>query len=92
MMTSHDVIKHMIRTEKGTNMLVNNKYVFKVDTRANKIQIKKAVEELYKVSVDAVNIMNQRGKKKRVRYREGMTSAWKKAIVTLKPDNRIEVT
>ena len=58
----------------------------------NKIEIKDAVEEIYKVKVDAVNVMNVRGKKKKVRAREGMTASWKKAIVTLKPDNRIEVT
>ncbi|MBD3296837.1 MAG: 50S ribosomal protein L23 [Candidatus Omnitrophica bacterium] len=92
MRTSHDVIRNMIRTEKGTNMLVDNKYVFKVDPGANKIEIKKAVEDLYEVDVHTVNVMNVRGKKKRVRYREGLTSSWKKAVVTLKPDNRIEVT
>lgn len=92
MRTSHDVIRNMIRTEKGTSMLVDNKYVFKVDPGANKIEIRKAVEDLYKVDVDNVNVMNIKGKKKRVRYREGLTSSWKKAIVTLKPDNRIEVT
>jgi large subunit ribosomal protein L23 len=92
MRTSHDVVRNMIRTEKGTRMLVDNKYVFKVDPAANKVEIKKAVEDLYNVDVDTVNVMNIKGKKKRVRYREGLTSSWKKAIVTLKPDNRIEVT
>ena len=92
MKTSHDVIKNMIRTEKGSEMLTQNKYLFRVDRRANKIDIKRSVEELYKVKVDTVNIMNVKGKKKRVRFREGMTPSWKKAIVTLKPDNRIEVT
>ncbi len=92
MKTSHDVIKHMIRTEKGANLLVQNKYFFKVDKRANKIEVKKAVEDLYNVKVDGVHMMNIKGKKKRVRYHEGVTSSWKKAIVTLKPDNRIEVT
>jgi large subunit ribosomal protein L23 len=92
MRTSHDIIKNMIRTEKGTELLIHNKYLFKVDRAANKIEIKKAVEDIYKVSVDNVHVMTVRGKKKRVRFREGMTSSWKKAIVTLKPDNRIEVT
>ena len=92
MKTTHDVIKNMIRTEKGSGLLTQNKYLFKVDKRANKIEVKKAVEELYNVKVDGVNIMNIKGKKKRVRYREGITASWKKAIVTLKPDNRIEVT
>jgi len=92
MRTSHDVIKHMIRTEKGSGLLVQNKYFFKVDKRSNKVEVKKAIEDIYKVKVDNVHTMNVRGKKKRVRFREGMTSSWKKAIVTLKPDNRIEVT
>lgn len=92
MKTAHDVIKNMIRTEKGHSLLPQNKYFFKVDTRANKIDVKKAVEELYKVKVDSVNVINVKGKKRRVRFREGMTSSWKKAIVTLKPESRIEVT
>ena len=92
MNTAHDIIKNLIRTEKGSKHLTQNKYVFKVDKAANKIGIKKSVEELYKVKVDSVNVMNVRGKKKRVRFREGMTASWKKAIVTLQPDNRIEVT
>ena len=92
MMTSHDIIKNMIRTEKGSEMLVDNKYVFRVDKRANKIEIKSAVETIYKVKVASVNIMNMKGKKKRVRFHQGMTASWKKAIVTLHADNRIEVT
>ncbi|MFH1797848.1 MAG: 50S ribosomal protein L23 [Candidatus Omnitrophota bacterium] len=92
MKNSHDVIKNMIRTEKGTNLLIDNKYLFRVDKRANKTDIQKAVEDIYKVRVDAVHVMNVRGKKKRVRVREGMTSSWKKAIVTLKHDSKIEVT
>ncbi|MFH1877929.1 MAG: 50S ribosomal protein L23 [Candidatus Omnitrophota bacterium] len=92
MRTPYEIIKHMIRTEKGSAMLTQNKYLFKVDTTANKIEIKNSVEDLYKVKVDSVNVINVKGKKKRVRYREGMTANWKKAIVTLKPNNRIEVT
>ena len=92
MKTSHDIIKNMIRTEKGNEMLVDNKYVFRVDKRANKIEVKSAVESIYKVKVLSVNIMNLKGKKKRVRFHQGMTASWKKAIVTLHADNRIEVT
>jgi large subunit ribosomal protein L23 len=92
MRNPHDVIKHMIRTEKASNILVHNKYLFKVDRDANKIEIKNAVEHIYNVKVDSVNLMNVKGKKKRVRLHEGLTTAWKKAIVTLKTDNRIEVT
>lgn len=92
MRTSYDVIIGMLRTEKGTGMLPQNKYVFKVDPRSNKVEIRKAVEELYKVKVKSVNVINVRGKMRRVRFREGMTSSWKKAIVTLKPEFKIEVT
>ncbi len=92
MKTSHDIIENMIRTEKGTDLLTQNKYLFRVNKRANKIEVKKAVEELYQVKVDGVHIMNVKGKKRRVRFREGMTPSWKKAIVTLKPGNKIEVT
>ena len=62
MRTSHDVIKNLIRTEKGTGLLVHNKYLFKVDKKANKIDIKKAVEDIYKVKVDSVRVMNIKGK------------------------------
>ena len=91
MKVSHDIIKNLIRTEKGSDQLTQNKYVFRVDSRANKIDIKRSVEDIYKVKVDSVNIMNVKGKKRRVRFREGMTAGWKKAIVTLNPDSRIEV-
>jgi large subunit ribosomal protein L23 len=92
MKTSYDIIMNMLRTEKGQGMLPQNKYSFKVATTANKIEIKKAVEDLYKVKVDAVHVINVKGKKRRVRTHEGMTSAWKKAIVTLKPESKIEVS
>ena len=82
----------MLRTEKGSQQLAENKYYFKVARDANKIEIKKAVEDLYKVKVAAVNVMNVRGKKKRVRLHEGITPSWKKAIVTLKPESKIEVS
>jgi large subunit ribosomal protein L23 len=83
---------NMIRTEKGTNLLTQNKYLFKVAKAANKNEIKEAVEDIYKVKVKDVNVLNVKGKMRRVRFREGKTSSWKKAIVTLQPDNRIEVT
>ncbi len=92
MRTSHDVIKNMVRTEKGSNLLTQNKYLFKVSKEANKIDIKRSVEDIYSVHVKSVNIVNVKGKKRRVRLHQGMTSAWKKAIVTLKPESKIEVT
>ena len=92
MKNPHDVIHFIKRTEKGSNMLVQNKYLFDIAREANKIDVKNAIEDIYKVKVDSVNIMNVKGKKRRVRFKEGKTASWKKAIVTLKPDNRIEVT
>ena len=60
------------------------KYVFKVDTRANKIQVMDAVRRLFDVHPVACNIMTVKGKPKRVRYRKGYTATWKKAVVTLR--------
>jgi len=92
MRTLHDVVKNIIRTEKGSDLLQQNKYLFKVDRRSNKIEIKRSVEDIYKVKVKSVNIVNVKGKKRRVRLHQGMTSSWKKAIVTLGPESKIEVT
>ena len=84
-----DIVKSMLRTEKATVLLPENKYIFWVDKKANKIQIKRAVEEIYKVKVAAVNTSMQRGKKRRVRYVQGKTPDWKKAVVKLMPGERI---
>jgi len=92
MITSYDIIKTLIRTEKGTDLEFERKYLFLVWIKANKIQIKKAVEEIYNVKVEAVNTMNVAGKKKRVRQEFGHASDWKKAIVTLKEGSKIDVT
>ena len=91
-LTSYDVIISMLRTEKATLLLPANKYIFWVDKRANKIQVRKAVEEIYKVKVAGVNTTMQRGKQRRVRYVQGKSPDWKKAIVTLKAGSKIEVT
>jgi len=92
MKNAHDVVKGMIRTEKGSVLQTLNKYLFWVDKSSNKIEIKKAVEDIYKVKADSVNTVSMRGKLKRVRYAIGKTSDWKKAIVTLKAGNKIDVT
>ena len=89
---TYKTLKSLLRTEKGTQMLPYNKYLFLVSRDANKISIKKAIEEVYKVKVENVNTQIARGKKKRVRYEEGKKSDWKKAIVTLKKGEKIEVT
>lgn len=88
----YSVIMSPLRTEKGTKLLPFNKYVFWADKRANKIEIKNAVQEIYKVKVEKVNTLTVKGKNKRVRLVEGKTSDWKKAIVTLKPGDKIEIT
>ena len=92
MKNPHDVVKGLIRTEKGSMLMRFNKYIFWVDRSSNKIEIKRAIEDIYKVKVDAVNTVMMRGKAKRVRYAIGYTSDWKKAIVTLKEGSKIDVT
>lgn len=88
----YSVIKNLMRTEKGTQLLPLNKYIFKVAPEATKIEIKAAVEKVYKVKVANVNTINAAGKLKRVRYKAGYTSDWKKAVVTLKPGSKIDMT
>ena len=86
------IIKSLLRTEKGTELGMLNKYIFQVDRTANKIEIKTAVEDIYKVKVTGVNTQTVGGKAKRVRYQEGRTADWKKAIVTLKQGDKIDIT
>ena len=90
-MTSYEIIKNMLRTEKGVSMEKGRKYVFRVASAATKPDVKKAVEEIYKVKVAFVNIVTVSGKRKRVRTQYGYTADWKKAVVTLKENNKIEV-
>lgn len=91
-LNSYGIIDSMLRTEKGTRMLPYNKYLFAVDKNATKVEIKNAIEEIYDVEVKKVNTMNMHGKKRRVRYKEGRRPDWKKAIVTLKEGNKIDIT
>jgi large subunit ribosomal protein L23 len=91
MKNPHDVVKGLLRTEKGADMMPSGKYLFWVDNSANKVEIRSAVETIYKVKVGKVNTLNVKGKPKRVRYTVGMTSGWKKAVVTLKEGNKIDV-
>lgn len=89
MKTAHDIIIRPIITETSMEMAPNKKYVFEVLRSSNKVEIKNAVEEIFKVDVKDVNVMNVRGRKKRLGARpQGTTSAWKKAIVTLKPSSK----
>jgi large subunit ribosomal protein L23 len=93
-MKSFDIIKTVRVTEKGTVQAEKfNQYTVIADPRANKTQIRHAVEELFKVKVVAVNTMSVRGKDRRQRtHQAGTTNDWKKAIVTLKDGDRINLT
>lgn len=93
-MNSFEIIKTVRVTEKGTRQAGNNnQYTVVADRRANKTEIRQAVQELFKVKVLEVNTMNVRGKPRRQRQpAEGKTSDWKKAIVTLKEGDKIELT
>jgi len=86
----YNVVRRPLITEKGTALQAQNKYVFEVDRRANKIQIKEAVEKAFNVEVKAVNVCNMPGKMRQVGKSRGMSPAWKKAIVTLKEGQKIE--
>ncbi|MFA5362002.1 MAG: 50S ribosomal protein L23 [Candidatus Omnitrophota bacterium] len=91
-MNSHyDIIKALLRTEKSTIYEPENKYLFLVDKGSNKIQIKQAVEYVYKVKVEKVNTYILRGKMKRVRYQVGKAPDTKKAIVTLREGQKIDL-
>ncbi len=86
-------VKGLQITEKGTTQLAGqNKYLFKVDPAANKIEIKRAVEDFFKVKVLKVNTMNYDGKPHRERtLKYGRKPDWKRAIVTLKAGDKIEL-
>ncbi len=86
----HHLIKGPIITEKTHAMReAANKVTFRVAVKANKIEIRKAIEELFKVKVLGVNTVHMRGKAKRVGRTQGMRPDWKKAIVTLAPGEKI---
>lgn len=89
----YQVIKTIQLSEKATLLgELNNTYVFKVDTRANKLEIKRAVERLFGKKVESVNTCNYHGKKRRERRADfGRTAKWKKAIVKLKEGDRIDL-
>ncbi len=88
------IIKRLLLTEKGTRLTEqHNQYQFDVMPTANKIEIKQAVEKIFNVKVVKVNTMNKLGKAKRLRTMSyGRTAAWKRAIVTLKAGDKIDLT
>ena len=88
MTNPHDIIIKPIISEQSMDQMADKKYVFRVDTRANKTEIKHAVEKVFDVQVDKVNVMNMTGKIKRMGRNEGKRADWKKAIVKLKPESK----
>ncbi len=83
-----DIIKRPVITERTSDYMSEMKYAFEVDIRANKTEIKKAVEAIFNVKVTNVNTMRVPGKLKRYGKYSGYTPEWKKAIVKLSPDSK----
>lgn len=88
MKSSYDIILKPVITENSMDMLADKKYTFKVATCANKIEIKKAVEEIFDVKVAKVTTINMDGKMKRMGRYEGRRAAYKKAVVKLTEDSK----
>ncbi|NYV68283.1 50S ribosomal protein L23 [Bacillus sp. Gen3] len=88
MMDVRDIIKRPVITERSTDVMADKKYTFEVDVRANKTQVKDAVEAIFGVKVAKVNVMNYKGKFKRMGRHAGYTNKRRKAIVTLTADSK----
>lgn len=86
-----EVLRRPLVTEKNTILQSQGKYAFEIAREANKDQVKQAVEKAFKVTVTAVNIMTVRGRERRVGRRVIAESSWKKAVVTLKPGDKIQI-
>ncbi|ABZ83957.1 50S ribosomal protein l23 [Heliomicrobium modesticaldum Ice1] len=91
MRSPYDVLKKPVITERSMDLAQENKYTFVVEPKANKIEIKHAVEQLFNVKVLDVHTMNVKGKPKRMGKYAGRTADKKKAIVTLKEGDKIEI-
>ncbi|MGM0890338.1 MAG: 50S ribosomal protein L23, partial [Bacillota bacterium] len=83
-----DIIKRPVITERSSDIMAEKKYTFEVDVRANKTQVKDAVQEIFGVKVEKVNIMNYKGKFKRMGKHAGYTNKRRKAIVKLTADSK----
>jgi large subunit ribosomal protein L23 len=89
-MNQYDIIRRPIVTEKSSSAKeASNQYVFEVATAANKIEIAKAVEQLFKVKVLSVRVMNMEGKKRRLGRFSGKRPDWRKAVVRISPKDKI---
>ena len=91
-MNMYDIIREPLVTEKGAKQEKSRKYFFRVNPKANKHEIQDAIEKIFNVKVAKINTMIIGGKWKRVRFQPGQTSDWKKAVVTLKEGQKIELT
>ena len=92
MKNPRSIVRKALITEKGTALReLRNQYHFEVARDANKIEIKQAIEAIFSVKVDHVRTMQMRGKVKRQGRYQGRRSDWKKAVVTLLPDQKIEL-
>jgi large subunit ribosomal protein L23 len=88
---TYQVILRPLVTEKGMHRSTrNNQYAFEVHLQASKDDVRRAVEDLFNVKVDKVRTQNRRGKPRKHKFRQGHTKAWKKAIVTLDTEHRID--
>jgi large subunit ribosomal protein L23 len=91
LLASHQIIVRPLVTEKGMHRSSRyNAYAFEVNKLATKADIRKAVEELFNVKVLRVHVQNRKGKPRRARFRSGRTQDWKKAIVKLDPEHKID--
>lgn len=88
MKNPRDIIKRPVITERTSDLMAENKYVFEVELRSNKTEVKQAIEQIFGVKVVAVNTMRMPGKPKRYGRFNGYTSEWKKAIVKLSADSK----
>jgi large subunit ribosomal protein L23 len=91
MYDARNIIVRPIVSEKSYTLMEMNKYTFEVDKRATKPHIAQAVQEIFGVTVKDVNTINVPGKPRRLRYSKGLTRTWKKAIVTLKDGDKIDL-
>lgn len=88
---NYDILKAPVITEKTQALAESNTFVFKVDAKANKTQIKQAIEGKFGVKVEKINTLNTKSKKKRVGKYTGKTKTYKKAIVKLSKDSTLEI-
>lgn len=87
-MDARDIIKRPVITERSSELMADKKYTFEVDVKANKTEVKDAVQEIFGVKVEKVNIMNYKGKFKRMGKHAGYTNKRRKAVITLTADSK----